>query len=300
MSISETAVVFACAGDELVGILAQPLIEPAATGVVVVVGGPQFRVGCHRQFTLLSRRLAAAGIPVFRFDCRGMGDSTGSPRRFDALSADVGAAIVAFMDRCPAVRSVVLWGLCDGASASLIYVGETRDTRVSGLVLLNPWVRSEATLAKTHLKHYYGERLWQREFWSKLLSGKLQVLTALKGFVRNAVVAGLEGGMNDDVDGDSFQERMYSGWDGFKGQVLLILSGRDYVAKEFDEFARADRRWSARLNEVTTTRIDVPLADHTFSSKEWREVVETATADWIRRIAPRFSDEYRSLNECAN
>ena len=34
--------------------------------------------------------------------------------------------------------------------------------------LLNPWVRSDATIAKTYLKHYYGQRLLEKEFWAKL------------------------------------------------------------------------------------------------------------------------------------
>jgi dipeptidyl aminopeptidase/acylaminoacyl peptidase len=62
MRFSEEAVPFACAGDMLMGILTRPE-APAQTGVVVVVGGPQYRVGSHRQFVLLSRELAAAGYP---------------------------------------------------------------------------------------------------------------------------------------------------------------------------------------------------------------------------------------------
>ena len=39
--------------------------------MVIVVGGPQYRAGSHRQFTLLARHIAAAGYPVLRFDARG-------------------------------------------------------------------------------------------------------------------------------------------------------------------------------------------------------------------------------------
>jgi len=55
----------------------------AACGVLIVVGGPQYRVGSHRQFLLLSRRLAAEGHPVMRFDYRGMGDASGAMRGFE-------------------------------------------------------------------------------------------------------------------------------------------------------------------------------------------------------------------------
>ncbi|MCK7493609.1 MAG: hydrolase 1, exosortase A system-associated [Comamonadaceae bacterium] len=130
-----------------------------ATGVVVVVGGPQVRAGGHRQFVHLARTLAAAGHPVLRFDVRGMGDSSGALRGFEQITPDIGAAVDALLQRAPGVRRVVLWGLCDGASAALLYLHERRDPRVRGVCLLNPWVRSEASLARTHVKHYYTRRL---------------------------------------------------------------------------------------------------------------------------------------------
>jgi alpha/beta superfamily hydrolase len=102
-----------------------PEKQPAC-GVLVVVGGPQYRVGSHRQFLLLSRRLASEGYPVMRFDYRGMGDGGGAMRSFEDVSADIGAAIEAFQRRCPSVRRIVLWGLCDAASAALLYVEAVR------------------------------------------------------------------------------------------------------------------------------------------------------------------------------
>ena len=115
MNYTEEPALFACEGDTLLGVLARPEL-PAQTGVVVIVGGPQYRAGSHRQFVLLSRALGAAGYPVLRFDYRGMGDSTGAQRDFEAVSADIAAAIGALQQRVPAVRQVALWGLCDGAS----------------------------------------------------------------------------------------------------------------------------------------------------------------------------------------
>ena len=45
----------------------------ASRGMLIVVGGPQYRAGSHRQFTLLARDVAATGVPTMRFDYRGMG-----------------------------------------------------------------------------------------------------------------------------------------------------------------------------------------------------------------------------------
>ena len=100
MHYEEQTLSFQCAGDVLQGVVTLPSStrQPAAArGVVVVVGGPQYRAGSHRQFTLLARALAARGIPVLRFDCRGMGDSEGAQRDFEQLDDDIGAAVSGFV-----------------------------------------------------------------------------------------------------------------------------------------------------------------------------------------------------------
>ena len=84
MSRNEQALVLGCEGSSMIGVLSGAGL-PAGRGVLIVVGGPQYRVGSHRQFILLARHLADRGVPTLRFDYRGMGDSRhGSLRGFDA------------------------------------------------------------------------------------------------------------------------------------------------------------------------------------------------------------------------
>ena len=113
MSARDEAVTFSVGGDRLMGVLSHPA-QGAQTGVGVdvVVGGPQYRVGSHRQFALLARHLAGQGHAVLRSDARGMGDSEGEPPGFEASGPDIAAAMSALQDLCPTVRRVVLWGLC--------------------------------------------------------------------------------------------------------------------------------------------------------------------------------------------
>lgn len=281
MSFSEYPIVFPCAGDQLLGVVAQP--EPAKKiGVLVVVGGPQYRVGSHRQFLLLSRALASAGYPAMRFDFRGMGDSAGELHNFEEVNADIGAAVNAFMAASPGLERVVLWGLCDAASACLLYWNSTHDQRIGGLTLLNPWVRSEATLARAHIKHYYVQRLLQLEFWRKLLGGQLGVTRAIFGFLNNLRQARQAGGSDGTQAKFSFQERMLRGLQEFRGSTLVILSGNDYTAKEFIESTRASPDWQAALSGTNVVLREVPDADHTFSTGEWRAAVETLTVGWLR------------------
>ena len=280
MTFAELAVTFPCAGERLLGIVAVPEL-PQATGVLIVVGGPQYRVGSHRQFLLLSRALAEAGYPAMRFDFRGMGDSTGELRDFEGVNEDIWAAISAFQAHCPNLERIVLWGLCDAASANLLYWDQTRDARLHGLVLLNPWVRSKATLARTHIKHYYGQRLLQAEFWRKLLTGKLRLGRAISGFLGSLNQARKESLPAVQDETLTFQKKMARALETFHGEVLLLLSGNDYTAKEFIQAVQADRLWSAAIGKPNITQVEIPEADHTFSSLEWRGQVENITRKWL-------------------
>jgi uncharacterized protein len=282
MSHTEQAMTFECEGERLVGVLAAPT-SPSDVAVLIVVGGPQYRGGSHRQFVLLARRLAAAGIPVLRFDCRGMGDSTGPMQSFEEAGPDLAAAIEALMTSCPSVRRVVLWGLCDAAASALIYVSATADHRVAGLVLLNPWVRSPATYARTELRHYYLRRLVDSGFWAKLLRGRVDVGGAAAA-VAAKFVAARDGGRASGVNqADDYRDRMAEGLRRFPGSVLFFLSERDLTAKEFLEYVQSSPSWSGRLEQDNVELHPVAGADHTFSTARWRDEIEAATLDWLRR-----------------
>ena len=279
MNCTEQALAFECGSDTLFGILTVP--EAAGnTGIVIVVGGPQYRVGSHRQFVLIARRLAKAGYPVLRFDYRGMGDSTGAARDFEAVTEDIAAAITTLQRELPHVTRVVLWGLCDAASAALLYVGAAQDDRIAGLCLLNPWVRSEASLARAQVKHYYRDRLLQREFWLKLLRGGVRA-NALAGLWRNLRLMLRRSGSTGAANLENYQVRMALGWKQFSGDILLVLSGQDYTAKEFLEYCSTDSHWSGLLAQANVRRVDLQDADHTFSSQKMRTQVEDATLAWL-------------------
>jgi exosortase A-associated hydrolase 1 len=290
--VQDTALSFACQGERLVGVLSEPAEAAPDLALLVVVGGPQVRAGSHRQFTQLCRSVAEAGVPAMRFDVRGMGDSSGPLHGFEHIGPDIGSALDALQARLPQVRRVVLWGLCDGASAALMYLHERQvqgrpDTRVAGLVLLNPWVRSAQTLARAHVKHYYWSRLRQGGFWRKLLRGGVagRAVKDLLGNLGAARGARGDAGAASNASALPFQERMLRGAEGFAGPVLWVLSGQDYTAREFVELAAAQARWRAVLGRRRVTRHAVPDADHTFSGPEQPLAIARLTQQWLQSAA---------------
>lgn len=283
-TLVEQPLVFACHGESLLGILHQPAPPcPSALGVVVVVGGPQYRAGSHRQFLRLARTLAAAGHPVLRFDVRGMGDSSGPMRHFERLKDDIHAAIDTLHQRHPALEGVVLYGLCDGASAALLYLAEQADPRVRGLCLVNPWVRSVESQARTTVKHYYARRLREPEFWAKLFKGRVaaKAVSDLVGNLRKAVRSG-----NAAVSGPAqrparYQDRMASAWKRFPGAILVALSGDDFTANEFLDLTAAEPAWAGLWAQPNVTRLDLPGADHTLSATADHQTLQSAMTSWL-------------------
>jgi uncharacterized protein len=292
VSAPESAFAFDCRGDTLLGIL-HHAAAPARRGVLIVVGGPQYRVGSHRQFILLARALAAAGTPCMRFDYRGMGDSFGEFRGFEHIDDDIAAAVDAFCARCSGLEEVVIWGLCDAASAALFFAH--REPRIRGLILVNPWVRTMGGQAKTYLKHYYAARLLEPAFWRKVFSGRFALgasMRSLAGMLRDAgrpVTAASCPHAFESLAGDTARllpDRMAEGLARFGGDVLLIMSGNDFTAREFDEAAKASPRWRDLLASPRVTRRDLAEADHTFARSAWRDQVAQWTIEWMANTAP--------------
>ena len=281
MNWNEETVIFSCDNDALVGVLALPE-RPAPRGVLFVVGGPQYRAGSHRQFTLLARHLAEAGIASLRFDYRGMGDSSGAARTFEDAQEDIRCAVERLAARLPEPRAIVIWGLCDAASAALFYA--PTDARIGGLVLANPWVRTAEGLARAQLRHYYLARLLQRSFWQKIARGEFEFHARVKALVdqvRQALRPRLE---PISASTQPLPQRMEAALRRFSGPVLLVLSGNDLTAQEFKDVVERSPGWQSLLRDQRVTRRDLPEANHTFARRDWRNKIAQWTTEWLQSI----------------
>jgi exosortase A-associated hydrolase 1 len=290
--MSEQALSFDCQGSTLIGVLHRPA-QAVHRGVLIVVGGgPQYRVGGHRQLTLWSRTLCEQGYAVMRFDYRGMGDAQGEFRGFLDVDDDIRCAIDRFCAEVPTLDEIVLWGECDAASAILLYAGG--DARVKGAVLLNPWVRTEAGAAKTVLRFYYLHRLLQPSLWKKVFSGQFNPLASLRsaasllrqarqGSRPAATPTGTASAGAPIRRGLPLTECLLLGLQRFRGRLMVVLSGRDLIAREFDRLLAGSPAWRKALSRCDTVRHDLPEGDHTFSSAVLRGKVIGWGLEWLRQ-----------------
>ncbi|MFT5720532.1 MAG: exosortase A-associated hydrolase 1 [Motiliproteus sp.] len=260
----------------LAGILNQP-VDGNGVGVVIVVGGGQYRVGSHRQFVNLARFLSDRGVAVFRFDVTGMGDSCGVKKSFECLDEDIGAAIDVFIDQAEAVNKVILWGLCDGASAALLYA--PLDARVAALVLINPWMEQPQAKARARLFSYYWERLLQRAFWHKVRALKFDLRGSMREFLQVLAGAMTRAGIKQPSENmPSYQERMYQAAFCFSNDIHVLLSGRDLIAREF-ELQFTAGRWQQVARREQVHLYTNNNADHTFSEPDSEHWLKETTLD---------------------
>lgn len=265
--------------DGMLGVLAVPSSssQTSPIGVVIVVGGPQTRVGSHRQFVTLARALAQAGHAVLRFDYTGMGDSSGAMPDFERAGPDIQRACDALLREVPWCRSVALWGLCDGATAALFHA--LNDARISGVIAANPWARSDATRSAALVSSHYGTRLRSPEFWKKLATGRIDLASSLReaaGHARRALHAkGSAGPSDQSLPGRLAQALLAS-----KFPVRLQISGNDLTATEFELALKA--RHAADIPHVTRLRLE--QADHTCSNPEDWNVAVADTLSFLSKL----------------
>lgn len=220
--MSRLHLTFPCRADMLAGTLDT---APATTGLLIVSGGNELRSGAFGGQAALAERIARAGFPVFRYDRRGIGDSTGENRGFERSQADIRAAVETFRAMAPSVARVVAFGNCDAASALMLAGGAGCDA----LVLSNPWTiegGNDDTPPPAMVRARYAQKLKDPKEVKRLLTGGVNILKLFKGLkqaskTERPAPAGLA-------------ERMASGIEGFAGPVKFVLALSDRTAQVFD------------------------------------------------------------------
>ena len=279
-------------------LLEVPAGAAARVGVLFVVGGPQYRVGAHRQFVRWSRRFNAAGHATCRFDRAGTGDAPGQR----AAVLDCGAELRATLDAAIAATGVHRWvvlGLCDGASLALLHLAQ--HPAVAGVVALNPWVPvAAAAQSQALVREYYGRKLFSGAFWGRLLRGEVKVVGALREWWQHRKAARGAGASSTadattstqpstapslNVTEDALGQALLTSAAACAVPVLWALSGNDRTAAEFRAMVAGSAPWQAVLGRAEATRLELPEADHTLSKAADHEQFGEAVLAWLTRVA---------------
>ena len=278
-SADEQGLVWRAGDAYLTGILHRG--RPARSiGIVFVVGGPQYRVGSHRQFVRMARSFAAKGYTNLRFDYRGMGDADGPPQSFADTAFDIRSAIEEFLLHAPSVSQVVLCGLCDGATASILYAPS--DDRVAGLLLLNPWAEHGAAGARRRLKYYYLPRLFSRGFWEKLRTSRRLTVGTVRRFLKSAFGSD-SAELSKSHATPAYLVRLSKAARSYRGAVLLVASSRDLTVREFLDLGLFDSAWRRVFTKPEWTVNPIDGADHTFSKGADLHKAIDCSLSWLRK-----------------
>jgi exosortase A-associated hydrolase 1 len=239
---------FSCEGTTLFGTLDEAAGE---TGLLIVSGGNEIRIGAHRGMAWLAAEVAAAGHPVLRYDRRGIGDSEGENGGFESGAPDLAAAIAAFREA--GVMHIAAFGNCDAASLLALSNGG-----LDVLILANPWV------TETHgdlppaaaIRARYAERLRDPAEWRRLVTGGVDIAKLARGVGR--LIPGKSGN-------DALATRVASGLARFGGPVHILLADRDNTAIAFTD------AWRSQTFAPVRERAQVEhlaSASHSFAAAE--------------------------------
>jgi exosortase A-associated hydrolase 1 len=211
---------FACEGETLVGTLDE---APGTSGLLIVTGGNEVRAGAFKGQAQLAARIAETGHPVFRFDRRGMGDSSGENQGFRESGPDIAAALTAFRTACSGLSRIVAFGNCDAASALMLASGASCDA----LVLANPWTFDEDgqdTLPPAAIRARYARKLGNPREWLRLASGQVDLGKLAKG---------LRGATSPSTPPSPLVQAIAEKLAGFGGPVSILIAERDRTGQAF-------------------------------------------------------------------
>jgi hypothetical protein len=214
---------FPCGPDTLVGTLDRDSAIGSA-GLLLVSGGREVRSGSWGGQAQMAARLAAAGVPVFRFDRRGVGQSEGHDPGFQHAREDIAAALAAFRAAVPGLRKIIAFGNCDAAAALMLHGAAIG---LDGLVLANPWTLEDDTAdapPPAALRQRYLAKLASPREVLRLLTGGVNFAKLLRG-LRQAAAAPVKSGLI---------AKMAEGLDRFAGPATILLANGDRTAQMFE------------------------------------------------------------------
>jgi exosortase A-associated hydrolase 1 len=239
-----------CSGDTLIATLDE---ASARTGLLIVSGGNEIRCGAHRGMALLATAIAGAGVPVLRYDRRGIGDSSGMNGGFLSAQEDLAAAVAAFRREMPRVARIVAFGNCDAATTLALF---GRQAGVDRVLLANPWIveDDDGMPPRAAIRARYLDRLRRP---ATLIADGVDLRKLLNG-LRKLLTTRDQHGLAD---------RVFAALADWGPQAQLLVATGDATALAFLE--------AARPMHLAIDRVETD--SHSFA----READAAALRDWI-------------------
>ena len=293
-------------GLRLFGILHQPG-EAAHPDLAVVLLSPgvKMRVGPHGLYNRMTELFVSLGIPVFRFDFYGLGDSEGTlPEELlrDVYNhIEVGRFVddtidaMNWMQQHHGTRRFILSGLCGGAITGLLAGG--RDPRVAGLLALGITAVLAASAADASLymtegqlsqqRRKYARRLTNPKAWLRLLTLKSDyrliwrfMTQPLRQRLREEQAGPALPPPEKDNANPLFPPAFFHMIE-TKRPILLIFGGSDRLQFEFEEkfVARHQARLAAAPKFYDVHVID--QANHVLSLTSWQDAMLDISRAWL-------------------
>lgn len=291
-------------GLRLFGILHRPGGVPGKDiGVIFLSPGVKSRVAPHRLYNKMTESLLKQGYPVLRFDFYGLGDSEGElPERQladlyatvqDGRYVDDTLCAMDWMQEQLGLNRFVLAGLCGGAITGLMAAGQ--DRRARGILALGLPVALDGRTADASrfmtrgqlddVGGTYLRKLINPGAWLRLLTFRTDYRMLARAifhrvFRGRPLSPALPSGEPPSNLNPLFTPAFFDFLSG-DGKLLLVFSGADRLAWEFDEkFAQpyAERlRTLGSGYEVHT----IPNANHILSDPRWRREMQEISDTWL-------------------
>ncbi|MBI4524199.1 MAG: alpha/beta hydrolase [Deltaproteobacteria bacterium] len=275
--------------SSLQGVITDP---PEASGngnlpaFIFLNAGIVHRVGPHRLFVKLARRLAGIGFSSLRFDHSGIGDSQARDDNlpFEKSSVEETREAMSCLQRLRSCQKFVIVGLCSGTLTS--FRTACCDSRVVGLVLLNGLLESADDLSqetKSYLidrkiaRSYWHTKIFHLPSWLKVAQGRADYRKIVRVFYSQ--LNGLLGKKRREAAGlkpvavelRSLMER--------GANLLFVYSEGTGVAEYFRLSLAAE---VAGLRPRERARVEFVEADHTFTLIRYQEDVLKLVCGWAR------------------
>lgn len=299
-------------GHRLFGILHEPLGRPRTDfGILLLSPGVKMRTGPECLYRRMTRLFVSLGVPVFRFDFWGLGDSDGELHeqflkdvynhvevgRFvdDALDA------MNWMEQQCGTRRFVVSGLCGGAITGLFAAG--RDARIAGLLALSitPLLSSRAADPSLymssgeldHLRRGYVNKLLAPDAWLRLLTLRSDykviwraVWSPINRRLRRSQPAPKQYDNTNPLFPPAFFKMLAA-----NTPMLLIFGGSDRMRWDFQEkFVERHQERLAPLQSKYEMHV-IEYANHVLSFTPWQDEMLDVSQRWLER---HFSGDIRA------